>query len=395
MTARGAIAVPASAHIVREVVVVAFGMPRSAEGRVAIVTSWVLIAFLQLQSVVSLLTQADPGLSSQRRVVGVLGTIAATALFIVVQIALLRGQIAGVRRWALITLATLSLALIPGANAWTSLGLALAALLLAVPHPVGAMTSLGVWAVGLLLVAVTTDELVLFLGLGFATLLTAILLAALSRLAIVLDNLIATREHLTRLSIDTERERISRDLHDIIGRTLVAAGLRGEAALALIEQDPALARLQLLEAQWAIRDGQSRLRELTSGPIIVSLEDEISTAKGLFARLGVTAEFTTAVIEAQSVDRLFAAILRESVTNMLKHSSPRSAYVTIWVDDQASRIRVVNDGVRATAVTEGGGTGLSTMVKRVSALGGALDAGPTDGAIFELAASVPHQIEAA
>ena len=47
--------------------------------------------------------------------------------------------------------------------------------------------------------------------------------------------------------------------------------------------------------------------DTANGTIFVSLEDEISTAKGLFARLGVTAEFTTAVIEAQSVDRLFAA----------------------------------------------------------------------------------------
>ena len=98
-----------------------------------------------------------------------------------------------------------------------------------------------------------------------------IVLLTFALLARTLIQLEVSRERLARLSVDEERSRISRDLHDIIGRTLVAVSLRQEAALNLLDRDVGLARRQLVASGETVREGQAQLRALTHGPMVAGV----------------------------------------------------------------------------------------------------------------------------
>jgi len=90
-----------------------------------------------------------------------------------------------------------------------------------------------------------------------------------------------------------------------------------------------------------------------------------------------------------------AGVLREAITNMLKHSRPRQARITVTDDGAATRLTVVNDGAprspaaRSTA-SGGSGTGLLEHSRTLARAGGRLTSGPVDDEHFEVVAVVPR-----
>ncbi|NYK65183.1 sensor histidine kinase, partial [Salmonella enterica subsp. enterica serovar Typhimurium] len=76
------------------------------------------------------------------------------------------------------------------------------------------------------------------------TIAVSVNLYAFTKLSTALVELRSSQEEIARLRVDAERHRISRDLHDIIGRTLVATSMRQQAALHLVDRDPQRAKEQ-------------------------------------------------------------------------------------------------------------------------------------------------------
>nr|WP_269810934.1 histidine kinase [Kineosporia rhizophila] len=212
----------------------------------------------------------------------------------------------------------------------------------------------------------------------------------MTRLYVVLDELRRTREQIARVRVDEERLRISRDLHDLLGRTLVSASLRNEAALRLLDHDIERCRDQLTALRSSIIDGQARLRALTSGPTLIGLNDELASARELFERLGLRAEVDAVVVDDPAIDQTLAAVVREAVTNTLKHGQPTWCRIGVRHESLAIVVSVVNDGVTSTAQDGGAHTGLDDIRARVESLGGVLTAGPVPGGQFRVIARVPR-----
>ena len=228
------------------------------------------------------------------------------------------------------------------------------------------------------------EALIILLG----TVGLAVVLIAFSELARSLIALHASREEVARLQVDAERHRISRDLHDVIGRTLVTALLRNQAAIQLFTVDPDRAREQLDHVHQVLSAGQADLRRLTTGPILADLASELATVEAMCARLDIVCHAAVEPPEEEHVDRVFAAIVREASTNMLKHAHPRRCSVRVAQESESHVLEFTNDGVTRGGIG-GTGTGIADLTDQVVQLGGQFTTDCTSDGEFVVLARIP------
>lgn len=210
------------------------------------------------------------------------------------------------------------------------------------------------------------------------------------RLAVVTDGLVYTREEVARLRVDEERYRISRDLHDILGRTLVAVSLREQAVLRLLELGSTdEAAVQLRASSAIVAEGQAALRSLTNGPVSADLHVELRCAQELCEQVGIAWDSRIDGAGDTETQRLAAVIVREAVTNMLKYSRPRRCWVRVSEDDGVLELSIANDGCPVNTARNTRGTGLQSLRSRCEAIGGVLEAGSPEPGTFRVLARLP------
>ncbi|GAA4633049.1 hypothetical protein GCM10023196_069030 [Actinoallomurus vinaceus] len=209
------------------------------------------------------------------------------------------------------------------------------------------------------------------------------LVYSLTRLADLVVLLDRAKHDLTREAVARERVRIARDLHDVLGFSLSAVALRGELVIRLLERDPAQAGSELAALRALVGRARGELASIADGRIRLRLRREIDTALEVLAAAGVA---TDARVETErlpdSLDTALAAVLRESVTNVLRHSDARTCTISVACANGVVRLRVVNDGARPER-GRGGGSGLAGLAERT---GGRLTAVRGPGGTFEVVA---------
>ncbi len=363
-------------------------MPPGRDARAALVTSWIVLAYLLIQLIASMSLQVDDSLVLIRRLAAI-----CLGVFAVLGFLRLQGQVLLEERvvtpWLRWSLIAVGLLMLPLSEAWAMLGVSLAALLLT-------STVKQIWVLGITMTGLAVLTLVLndstpvaVVAIPMVCWLAAGVITVLTRIALRTEALRAAREQLARQSIDEERHRISRELHDILGRTLIAVSVRTQTALRLVDRDQDACRNQLEQIAAATADGQAQLRRLIHGEIIVGLDTELENAADLFDRLGVQVEMDTRPVCAEAVEVLAAQVLRESVTNMLKHSRPRHAWISVRDEGMATVVTAINDGSPATG-PRSGGTGLAELAVQVREAGGTMEAGTVEGGRFRVIARIPH-----
>ena len=364
-------------------------VPRRADARGALITSWVVLGFMVSQVLASLSFQVDASLTGAHRWVGTTLAVVSALGFLHLQSLVLRNRrpahFSGLR-WGLIALGMLLLL----TNAWATIGISLATLFLTSTKRQLLLLGLVFTVVVEVVLVFGHSTLVAIVGIPMYSWLAAAVIFVLTRLCAVLDELQVAREHIARLRLDQERHRIFRDLHDILGRTLVAASLRTQTALRLLDNDEAACRIQLEQAAQTIADGHAQLRALVSGRVIIGLDNEIATAVDLFERIGVDCEVDADALHSEHRGQLAAAVLREAVTNMLKHSRPHHAWISVQDESIGTLITIVNDGAPEDS-PESSGTGLRELAQRVEQSGGFLGAGKTEGSRFRVVARILHE----
>ncbi|MDV6262150.1 sensor histidine kinase [Rhodococcoides yunnanense] len=196
--------------------------------------------------------------------------------------------------------------------------------------------------------------------------------------------LAVARQQLADLAIVAERERMSRDVHDILGHSLTVITVKSELAGRLIEIDPARAAVEIAELETLARQALADVRSTVGGMRQIDIGTELASAR---------TALTAAAIESDLPDdgdvvplrhrELFGWVMREAVTNVVRHSGARRCRVTLT----ASSIAIVDDGV-GPAEENCGGNGLRGLGERVSAAGGSLTIAriPTGGFKVEVAA---------
>ncbi len=218
-----------------------------------------------------------------------------------------------------------------------------------------------------------------------SALVTGLVVYALLRLAQIVKELQAARESLARSAIVEERLRAARDLHDLLGHSLAAILLTCELARRL------KCPQERVEEIVAMAEGaRADLRSVSGEQRELSLAAEVESARTVLSAAGirVTVEPVEPNLPAE-VETVLGTVLREAVTNVLRHSEARHCAITMRTDESGLRLRVRNDGVSA-GKTRRGSSGIGNLTTRLAALDGRLTS-HVDGDRFTLDACVPHR----
>lgn len=206
----------------------------------------------------------------------------------------------------------------------------------------------------------------------------------------VLYELQRAREDSSRLAVAEERVRISRDLHDVFGRTLATIAVKSEFAGELVRRQRTAEAAEEISAIRGICDTAGKeVRRVVRGEVEVSLGQEIDGARALLSSAGIACEVTTDVgrLEPGRAERL-GWVLREGATNILRHSRATRAALTVEQRAGLVVLSLSNDGADLTG-TAGSGTGLASMRERLAPVDGTLSIDHDEG-WFTLTASVPE-----
>lgn len=210
---------------------------------------------------------------------------------------------------------------------------------------------------------------------------------ALMAAAIAIGELVRARRRIATLTgrqIELEAERrihehnqeLSRELHDSIGHALTVAAIQANVARQEAPRRPDAAVAALDHVARALSEALTELRgtvrKLRPEPSLGDLDALMDTARDAGFRVRTTIEPVGDPATAATAYRL----VREAVTNVLRHSAGRSIAVEIRADDGILLVSVEDDGVSGEPGASG--AGLTGLRERVAAAGGRLDAGPSE-----------------
>ncbi len=196
------------------------------------------------------------------------------------------------------------------------------------------------------------------------------------------------REELARLAVTEERLRFARDLHDLLGHSLSTISLKAQLARRLAAADPLVAA-EIADIETITRHALIEVREAVTGYRTTTLADELDTAHTTLGAAGIKTpvQLTGTPLPARA-DALLAWVLREAVTNTLRHSHARTCTVSLSGHHGVAVLTVADDGVGA-GEDPVHGNGLTGLGERLTAAGGFLDTGPGPDGGFTLTARVP------
>jgi len=224
-------------------------------------------------------------------------------------------------------------------------------------------------------------------GPSHALLLSIVLaglgMTAVRQLIALNADLHATRAELADLAVAGERDRLARELHDLLGRTLSLIAVKAELASRLTANGDPSAEAELADVQRLARQAVRDVREAVAGAHAPSVDSELAAAEAALRSVGIRVSVDNT---ARSIDpaheTTIAWALREAVTNVVKHSGAHTCRIALEAADGSTALDVQDDG--RGPVGAGEGTGLEALANHVQALGGTLEIGPSAGRGFRL-----------
>lgn len=182
-----------------------------------------------------------------------------------------------------------------------------------------------------------------------------------------LDQARIENENLARVA---ERERIARDLHDVLGHTLTLITLKSALAARIAESDPARAAGEMREVERVSRETLQDVRDAVAGAREAGLAHEVKSAGMMLEAAGVQVEQDVAPMALSAAEEATLALaIREAVTNVVRHAGATLCRISLSSSGGARRLSIVDDGRGKRAPD---GNGLAGMRQRVRALGGEL-----------------------
>ena len=174
-------------------------------------------------------------------------------------------------------------------------------------------------------------------------------------------------EHLAKVA---ERERIARDLHDLLGHTLSLITLKAELARKLVDRDPQRAKQEMLEVEQTSRAALADVREAISGYRGEGVAAELVRARKTLetAGIAVDCEFDQLPL-TPAQETVLALALREAVTNVVRHAQAQQCKVRLHREKDVCTLEIADNGRGADSPE---GNGLRGMRERLEAIGGSL-----------------------
>ncbi len=221
----------------------------------------------------------------------------------------------------------------------------------------------------------------------------------LARMGRAIRELYTARRELARLAVAEERLRVARDLHDLLGHTLSMIALKSELARRLVEHEPGRAVQEIHEVEVVARQTLREVREAVAGYRQTTLQSELEGAQELLEAAGIDHHLELTVGRLPpAIDTVLAWVVREGVTNVVRHSRARRCRIRVTHVSGQVCIEVTNDERKPVLqgperlTTPPSGSGLEGIAERVAAQGGHFEAGPilADGvAGFRLLVELP------
>lgn len=207
-----------------------------------------------------------------------------------------------------------------------------------------------------------------------------------SQQAIVSERLRLAHDEIEHLAKAAERERIARDLHDVLGHTLSVVALKAELAARLITMNPTWAQAEIDGVSQVSREALSQLREAVRGYRTDGLVAEIGRARSVLEEAGILVEcHTIAAGLTASQDNVLALVVREAVTNVIRHAKANRCLLTLEDRDGFYRLVIQDDGRGGVHAS---GLGMRGMIERVEAIGGSTVIEDREG--VKLAITIPR-----
>ncbi|QLE71852.1 sensor histidine kinase [Streptomyces rectiverticillatus] len=228
------------------------------------------------------------------------------------------------------------------------------------------------------------------LTVAYGTLLSGFVTAAILSLFETVAQLRATREELARSAVERERLRFSRDLHDLLGHTMSVIVVKAEAVRRLAPRDLDAAVGQAADIEAVGRQALTEIREAVTGYREGTLTTELDRARSLLEASGITADLRQSgpPLPPQTA-ALLGWVVREGVTNVVRHSGARRCTVEVRGETDQVRLEITDNGRGVGSERTVPGTGLKGLTERMAAAGGHLTAGPDGRKGFRLVAELP------
>ena len=273
--------------------------------------------------------------------------------------------------------------------------------LLLIPAPLGRIAFAAVIASVPAVWAVKPDSgLTPLEGLGAAIFLTllsvvvGLLVYGLTRLAWLAVQLEDLRAELARKAVLGERLRVARDTHDLLGLGLSAIAMKADLIGRLIDRGDARAGPEIAELARICATARADMRLVTGEARDLPLDAELAAARDVLTSAGINVQATVDTdLASGAAAAVLVPVVREAVTNVLKHSSASYCVLEMTADAGSLRLLISNDGSNNAdsaplAAVGRTGSGLANLAARVEAGGGRLIAG-RDGGAFSLVAEIP------
>jgi signal transduction histidine kinase len=208
----------------------------------------------------------------------------------------------------------------------------------------------------------------------------------------------AADERQAQATVQTERLRIARELHDVVAHSMSVIAVQAGVGRYVIHQQPLEAEKSLVAIETTSRAALTEMRRLTGAlreekpgdllptPGIADLAELTEQTR----RGGLTVDLTVKDVPEDlpvGVDLAAFRIVQEALTNVIKHAGTDRSSVKITYADNELRIEITDEGNGPTGAS--GGHGLTGMRERVALYGGQLEAGPLPHHGFKVAARLP------
>ncbi|MET9101304.1 histidine kinase [Streptomyces antibioticus] len=196
------------------------------------------------------------------------------------------------------------------------------------------------------------------LAIAYATGISTVVTAVILTLAEAVRELRAAREELARRAVEKERLRFSRDLHDLLGHTLSVIVVKSEAARRLAPGDLDAALAQITDIESVGRQALTEIREAVTGYREGSLPTELDRARSALTAAGVEPSVSqSGPPVAPETAALLGWVVREAVTNVVRHSAATHCTITVTGTQDRVRLTVTDDGRGADQGAVGDGLG--------------------------------------
>jgi two-component system, NarL family, sensor histidine kinase DesK len=182
---------------------------------------------------------------------------------------------------------------------------------------------------------------------------------------------------ISRLIINEERQRIARDLHDTLGQKLSLIGLKSDLAGKLIDKNPSAARREIEEISQTARTALNEVRQMVSDMRRIKLTEELTHVEEMLTAAQIEFDLIgnpTIPDTPLLIENVLSMCLKETVTNVVKHSKATKCTVSIEHTPKEVMIHVQDNGIGITDfVTTSQGYGLQGMKDRLDFVNGSLE----------------------